>query len=779
MKLRKEIKRMILNEYIINRILDLISGKISKTFDKKTKTILLSKIQQEVNSNWFSKYQNNKFFDEVSLYIIESKVIDEIFNLLTSKKVFEKPTIAELVNDCSEDFKRNNPNKPNQLDLLNEILKSIADLIIRTILDNSKLSSEYILEINKEIIYHYKSEVTAGDINNNRYDLDQLWKEFCVKVSDENLTQIIGSNKSINLQTFTHRENYSKEMNEFLCDEKRCFSVVGPSGYGKTNLMYDYYQQVKDNYNSIFISLNLLSDSLIDYLENLVNKRIVTKETNLEYFLSNRTEKPTILFLDGIDEFHDVESLKHNLLNLLGRKPNLNIKIVLSCRVEAELVETFSIWKKFLYMNGHANLLKDELIINENESSVILGTLLTNEFDQFWIAYSSAFNVSIERLVEKDKIGGLDIPYFMAMACEVFQNGIIKTDITMKELYKKWFDMKYLMMDKPMEARHVLTEISKLCFESDDNVLISYILKDRYLSEKYSIIEEFARLGILKSSKDNNGDEAWRFVNYEMMMYVMFFEDLELDRKDFATVVDELNRLIDIDRIKTIRGVIFYSELMYSNYFSPKGNTDTPSSKMPDVRGEYLCGICKEIIEANELVSYVYMFYMDDFEKQGCFHLCHHDCSNKGVSMLAFEMPDAPIIRTQNINDFLALGGIMRILPTAAKRQELKLDNLYKEINLEKLAIIVFEEDNKENLQIGYESNRPFVFVYKNISLANKYKRAIEKESVKQLGYMKRAKVKRLGKEVYYSIVNETGGEICIVKEFGRSVRKQFFNIQI
>lgn len=611
--------------------------------------------------------------------------------------------------------------------------------------------------------------------------LDKEWCEFCEHISKKNTDILIGSNESIDLRTFISRSKYKKNIENFIDDkEKRCFAILGQSGYGKTNLMYDYYNQFKKKYPSIFISLTSHSGKISEYLDKELLKFSTDFEGyNSNFFFSSYKNKIILVYLDGIDECENIGFLKDNITEILKNEVRLNVKFILSSRIQGEGVDIFkehSLWSQFLLFNGHENIIKKEL----SDHSVSLTSLTSEEQKAFWNKYSTEYKVSIDENIDSDTISGLDIPYFISMACEVFENQQMKMNIKMKDLYEKWFFLKYSMFENHFESEVVLSKIAMLCLSNDEVVLKSTIKKNTELVDKYEIIEKFGRIGILKCGLNDRGETQWRFVNFRMMMYVIFFESLELNKKNFFEVVSELNKINKIDKALVLRGTAFYLTLMYADTKNPGSPNDIPFEKFNLAKENFKCPVCTDCLRKGDEMTYIYSFSSgteSDVFNKGAFYLIHKSCLKDITSIL--NLSDT-ITRSLNISDFISIELIGEILPKLIKQRDKDLDGLYKANNLEKFAVLSYKNSNGvENLHGQIINNKFCVLLYKNKSTAQKYIPGLKKQYSKKLQFWPEIRSKNVTKEIYMDIIKISNGDVLPINKFSSCVNSKPLNINV
>lgn len=204
------------------------------------------------------------------------------------------------------------------------------------------------------------------------------------KISKQNSSKIVGINKSIDKQYVCIRENIKERFEEFVKSNLQVFSIIGPSGYGKTNNMYDLWENI-ENENRLFFDLSLINTTLKEEIE-WTFKEMIDENIDFDEILMSSKGKPLYIFIDGLDEYFNVKSLRNEIIKLLTSYNHDELKIIISCRNE-DIINGFkenSIWEKFIYNNGNENLIYEKMVIYENNCSFKMGKMSGTEIKKLW-----------------------------------------------------------------------------------------------------------------------------------------------------------------------------------------------------------------------------------------------------------------------------------------------------------------------------------------------------------------------------------------------------------
>lgn len=696
-----------------------------------TSTTNSQKIQDTLNK--FSKYELNRKFKYI------------YFLLLNPKKNYSREFVIQEIN-----FDK-------------KYIMDINDLVY-------EISQKEVDEIKKISTYCENSLKLQS-----RCDQGYSRKMICKKISDRSLLQITGKHRSVNLSIIVERNKYKKILDEFLESNKQVFSIISPSGYGKTNLMYQFFQSLEKKFDVILYSLGLMNSSIESKIEKdfqyELEKRLSFRNI-IDSGMPNK--KALIIMLDGIDEHYNIDELKVELMNLLGKYNYKELKLILSCRCfenefDTLFSEKYGIWDDFLHFNGRENIIFERMFITNNNNSCQLIPLNDEELNDFWNKLSLSYGTSVIEGSNINEISGVRVPYFLTMTCEVFGEKVITKNFSLKILYEKWFSMKFSYFQNPQKAALLIGEMAKLCINENENIELEELYKiDRFFNN-VDIIENALRLGVIKTVLGEGGCKAVKFVNFEMFIYVFLFIYLKIDKRKFEDIVPKLNKYLQREHLILLRGLVFGYSLLYPE-------SDSANNIPFDIyqnRDALLCSICSKPINIGDKISYIYMMYSSKFEVDtGEINLCHHSCSAKGRSILAIDDPNNEKISTLNISDFVVLNKISEILPSLVEKQKKENELIWNIAKLENRYILKYDGGKRKGeIFVAGNNQNKAVPVIKNKSTALKYARKLEPLVCKAFNEYSRMTAVKLDKSIFSDVMNLCDGNIlCITNVSSISV---------
>lgn len=714
---------------------------IDKIFDGTTPKSKMGKVRQ-------------KFYDQLNITEKELKEILMQTCIYSGQEDIVK--IKELIN---QEFKYNG------LKVLSEsrVTNPYTDLIHGWMKHGKKEFDKYLLleECRKEhlIISDNYLNCRLDDVKPDEIvDIRERFR----KISTYNLSKISGKNLSINENLLVSREGSEIKLKDYLKSDKQVFAITGQSGYGKTNLMYLYWKELSTEYLVLFYPLGIIGKTLEEQMMSDLKKYLGLAKSIKDCHKYLSTEGcPIILMLDGVDEYFDINKLKNEIIDLLTYFEYNELKFIISCRNgDDKGIYSNGVWNNFLVSNGRKNQISEKLFLNVKGSSIELGELGITELEQFWNIYSKEYGTKILPGYELANIKGFEIPYFMSMACEVYRDRLFSKNLTMLELYDKWFQMKFSMFDNPQQCAILMEGVSEECFnESECTTVDSLYANERYFNN-IGYIEKAIRLGILKKVFLENKTEAIRFVNAEFLYYVFVFLKLKIRNHNFVQIVPKLNIVAAKQPAKLQQALIFSYAIMYPE---AQQLTKIPLEIYKEDKEEtIICPICEKKLKKNDRISYIYRFFMEEFQVEpGTFYLCHHECSDKGLSI--FAIIDGKKARTFNISDYVLMNQIIETLPGIAQKREAQINVFLKKTKLSDKYVLVYADCTKKDklFEIG-SMNQYAVPILRNKSIAYKYIKLLEPIMIRENIYS-RLKVVQINTAIYQKILKVSNGKVVYI----------------
>ncbi|HDM78177.1 MAG TPA: hypothetical protein ENG51_17210, partial [Deltaproteobacteria bacterium] len=246
---------------------------------------------------------------------------------------------------------------------------------------------------------------------------ERLWRKLSAACSKHN-TKVISILKSYSDELYISRCFAESSFNSFLETEKNLFIVIGPSGKGKSNLIFHLAESL--NCPSILLSGELYAYSMRDFgkklnmlLEGFCDFGVLKKPDAIAAVnnIARRKQDRFVIFVDALDRFCNPAALWEDMVHLAVRLGE-SIKFCVSCRSE--------VWRDLLREKG-IFVPVDQVFMEEPSEDLPCSLELTDfdeaEFQQATERYKEAFQCRGD--ISKQDL--LKDPFLMRLLFETFQ----------------------------------------------------------------------------------------------------------------------------------------------------------------------------------------------------------------------------------------------------------------------------------------------------------------------------------------------------------------------
>jgi hypothetical protein len=360
---------------------------------------------------------------------------------------------------------------------------------------------------------------------------------FCHTQLENSLEDLRGSvfeGKKYIPDVYISREAVLDSMGQWLKEDYPCFTIVGESGVGKTNIMCAAAESMSaDNFVLFYPGMRLANGLMAairnDFIWEFHREREIAYIVERFIEVTDRAQKQLIIFVDGIDEFPDnYERLKAELLDFIPRLRDSLIRVVLSCKsfdwhnFVIDKGQSFNRLAKSTYPTS-AEVHNPEEIKSPDEKKVgfWLPKFTVEELDAVFPKYKSVF--SLQGQLKGATREECQMPLMLRFIAEVYSNrdAELPASISSRELYDLYWDRRLNELDHRTIAENLLVELARLCIESSQRqVYLSELMAN--LTWTDSVDETYAdllRLGFISLAKDENDYERISFEFEKMRSY--------------------------------------------------------------------------------------------------------------------------------------------------------------------------------------------------------------------------------------------------------------------
>lgn len=273
---------------------------------------------------------------------------------------------------------------------------------------------------------------------------------FCQQQIDSRMETLRGncieSDEKYIPELFIERDKVYDKFEQFLVSDKTCFSIIGESGTGKTNVICDLAQRYASDMHpdnlSYFFSCHEMYNNIIENIKEDFNWHFTSQHSTEQIIkrISTISDKKTIIFFDAIDEsISDDFCTEFN--DFIRKIKDYNIKICFTCKdIEYE---------RFLNNKGNPTIISKNVYGEENGISLYLENFSEKEFDIIKSKYIEKYNLlEIPREIDHELRNG----FILRIYAEIHKD-------------KRKFQAKNIieMMDEYLKEK-----LSKMCIKKED-----------------------------------------------------------------------------------------------------------------------------------------------------------------------------------------------------------------------------------------------------------------------------------------------------------------------
>jgi hypothetical protein len=414
----------------------------------------------------------------------------------------------------------------------NGIETEIYDVINNKKLPNDTLKdSSYVVNGNKialepELRYRALKNFIGLNVSNLR--------TFCQKQIAANMQGIVANEHDKEGKfipaIFLQRQGIKNVFDSFLMSNKKVFSVVAESGFGKTNAICNLAIECSHTNPVLFFNGSQIADDLLEEIEDEFNWDFGTNRSGIDIIqrLAEtliQFDKDLIIFIDAIDEFPNKNSRLH-LNNFIKRCPS-RIKLCVSCKE--------AIWPEFLTQSGIRSSLSCAHFVKQEKDnfSFRITSFSPEELDVVIQKYQEFFKLPS---IEGSSKALCNNPLMLRALSEVYSakasipNNLISATVT-----KTFLDKKLEKSANPDEDRNFLSILGRFLLQENKELVFEDEIPEHLLIPDFLI-----DFGVLRLTKDALGRSLIGFQYDNIRDFVMCFFSLKLDRlseKDLSKIV--------------------------------------------------------------------------------------------------------------------------------------------------------------------------------------------------------------------------------------------------
>jgi hypothetical protein len=365
-------------------------------------------------------------------------------------------------------------------------------------------------------------------------------KIFCKKQLDLNMKNLKADGKNLQRkfipEIYLRRKSIGETFSNFLKSESKIFSIIGESGFGKTNTIGDLALEYSDTYPILFFNGAGILNGILEQIAFEFNWEfefaksgigIVKRMIDILY----QYNVDLIIFIDAIDEMPQKDFVL-SLDNFVKHLPTNKVKICLTCKE--------SLWHKFLSISGNPSFVSGSLFSKNREKepySFKMGLFSDDELEVVIRKYREFYHLPEINGQTKNLCKN---PIMLRVISEVYKSKekipdrIIEPSIIAAYISKKMEKSK-----TPEEDLRFLSFFGKRLFDNNRESLY-----EDEIPETLSIPEYLVSFGMISRTKDELGRHALVFQYDYIRDFIICFHSLKLDELSDEQLVEFVSKKI-------------------------------------------------------------------------------------------------------------------------------------------------------------------------------------------------------------------------------------------
>lgn len=353
-------------------------------------------------------------------------------------------------------------------------------------------------------------------------------------------------------ELFLKKKELTVTFQKFLESSKSIFSIIGPSGVGKTNFMCNLAEEnISDNIVLFYNGANIFS-TILEKIKDDFNW-FFSPDLEPDGIFQRLSEigksnsKKVIVFIDAIDEI-PIKDKKGELINFCEKVTKFNnLKICISCK-ESE-------WEQFLKIRDIDSVISTSTFSLDNKKGYFLSGFSKKELGLIFERYKKQF------FLKGDLKGELrnfcKNGFNLRLVAEVYSGEELPEGVEDIDLLKSYLEKKIQKMDDQTQeiSFELLEEIGKLMVEGDDqqSVALGKVSKKKLkevlgISKIENIPSDLFSFNLLTLTNNEVG-----FYFDQLKDFVIAIVSYKLDKAEDETFKKKVQKLL---KSKTGRGAL-------------------------------------------------------------------------------------------------------------------------------------------------------------------------------------------------------------------------------
>jgi len=391
------------------------------------------------------------------------------------------------------------------------------DLSDKSLIDSNYVKEGYTISLDPELRYQALKNFIGMSFDNLRV--------FCKKQLGLNMKNLKADEKNLQRkfipETYLRRKGIRETFSDFLRSENKIFSIIGESGFGKTNAICDLALEYSNTNPTLFFNGASILDGILQQIAFEFNWEFETEKSKIGIIkrminIFSQHNVNLIIFIDAIDEVPQ-ETFALSLDNFVKHLPKEKVKICVTCKE--------SLWNKFLSVSGNPSFVSGYLFSKNREKepySYKIELFSDDELDKVIRKYREFYDLPEIKGYTRSLCKN---PIMLRVLSEVYKSkDKIPERIIEPSITRAYIEKKIEKSETPEEDLRFLSFFGKSLFDNNKESLF-----EDEIPQTLSIPEYLVSFGVIRRTRDELGRYALAFQYDYIRDFIICFHSLKLD----------------------------------------------------------------------------------------------------------------------------------------------------------------------------------------------------------------------------------------------------------
>ncbi len=406
------------------------------------------------------------------------------------------------------------------------------DLTETSVKDSNYVKNDYTISLDSELRYRALKNFIGMSFDN--------LKIFCKKLLDINMKNLKADEKNFQKkfipEIYLRRKGIGDTFSDFLRSKNKIFSIIGESGFGKTNAICDLALEYSNIYPILFINGATILDGILEQIAFEFNWEFEFAKSGIGIIkriidILSQHDVDLIIFIDAIDEAPQ-KNFALSLDNFVKHLPENKIKICLTCKE--------SLWHKFLSISGNPSFVNGCLFSKNRKKELYSFKMELFSDDE------------LEKVIKKYR-EFYDLPKIEGHAKSLCKNPIMLRVIS--EVYKSKEKIAERIIEPAILTAYLAKKMEKSETPQEDMRFLSFFGKSLFdnnresfyedeIPEMLSIPEYLVSFSMISRITDELGRHALVFQYDYIRDFIICFHSIKLDELREEQLVELVSKKI-------------------------------------------------------------------------------------------------------------------------------------------------------------------------------------------------------------------------------------------